>query len=129
VDPNRPTISSATFGTNPQLNVNLITSGANSVVMEWPDFAPPIVGHAAPTTAGGWTYFGNAQPKYVWDPATNVMTSVENNLFAAPQNRTFQLIRGRKITTTNVVVAEYNMLQSGFQPVYHYDSLLYVGPR
>jgi hypothetical protein len=128
-DPNRPTISSAFFGTSPQLYVDLITSGANSNVMEWPDFAPPIKGHAAPLTAGGWTSFGNAQPKYVWNPTTNVMTSVENNMFAAPQNRTFQLIRGKRDPVTKVIVAEYNMLQATFVPVYHYDSLKYSGPR
>jgi hypothetical protein len=128
IDPNRPTISSAIFGTSPQLNVDLITSGANSVVMEWTNFAPPIQGHAAPLVAGGWTSFGNAQPKYIWD-ANNVLTAVENNMFAAPQNRTFQLIRGKRNMTTKIVVAEYNMLQATFLPVYHYDSLLYVGPR
>jgi hypothetical protein len=129
-DPNRPTISSAPFGTSPQLYVDLITSGANSNNMEWPQFAPPIPGHVAPqTTSTAFTYFGNAQPKFVWDATTNNLTAVDNNLFGPPQNRTYQLIRGNRNPTTKIIVAEYNMIQAGFSPVKHYDSLQYFGPR
>jgi hypothetical protein len=136
VDPNRTaSISSAFFGTNPELLVDLITASATANDMAWPNFAAPNLLHIAPALPSGWTSYGNMTPRYIFDPATNRITGLENSSpVLAPQNRTLTLDAAYNTTSNRMfsdrtIVVRYFMNQSGFTPVAIFDSLTYVGPR
>lgn len=136
VDSNRlASISTAFFGSSPQLYVALVSTGSNSNDMSWPNFAPPNLLHIAPALPTGWTSYGNAIPRYVWNPATDRVTGIENSSpVLAPQNRSFTVNAAYNATSNRrfpdgTVVVRYFMNQTGFKPVEIFDSLTYVGPR
>jgi hypothetical protein len=136
-DPNRPQISNALIGVSPlpPFAVNCVTVRGNAVQMHWINFAPAVIGHVAPLTAGGWTQYANAIPTFNFDVNSNLFTSVSNEApVLAPQNRSFALNTSWSATSNRrfpnkTIVVRYQMLQAGFSPVNIFDSLVYLGPR
>jgi hypothetical protein len=117
-----------------QINVEMHTTGPNSVKMYSPDFG----GYYHPWVTGNppaFTAFSGQEPNYTIDPATNVVT-VQNT---APGAVTFYTMAAgyiiRYVPATKTIYAKfgYNYAAGGvFDPAatrQFTDTLIYLGPR
>ncbi|MBS1599537.1 MAG: DUF1735 domain-containing protein [Bacteroidetes bacterium] len=85
------------------------------------------------TPGGGITVFGATEPRFVFDPATNLVTSVYNNAPDDGRGRAFQLnpaiTDSRYDPATKTIYVAYIMKQNGRPNQFLYDTLVYVGSR
>lgn len=126
----RPTVNTSTTWEWPW-EVALITTGTSSVKMYdiggYDLFARPIQ-----TNPPGWSRFGQVEPSFVFDPATDKVTSVTNDI---PSSLGRALEQDATVTTSKFdpsnrnVYVTYIMTQPGFGPLQISDTLTFERER
>jgi hypothetical protein len=117
-------------------SIGMITSGANSVAMfDYVAFNEEI--EVAFTSTGDLTGFGATAPQFTFDPNTNLMTSVNNQIPDDGRGRTFfinpAITDSRFVPGTGgnpySIYAAYVGTQNGRPNIFYYDTLWKTGDR
>lgn len=113
-------------------SIGLITSGPSSVKTF--DYAAGAGFLQVAFSAGnaGTLAFGNTSPKFTFDPSSNLLIDVSNDVVVDGRNRQFHVnpaVTSRFDPSTKTIYAAYIMTQNGRPPQYIYDTLTYIGPR
>lgn len=114
----------------PDETIYMITTSGNSVNM-YSDLHGSYI-HVAITTANGLTGFGQTNPRFVFDPGTDMMTDAYNDM-TTTNGRTFNMnpavTDNRWDPATGDIYAAIVLKQPGRPDLMIYDTLRYVGPR
>lgn len=113
----RPTVNTTTQWTWPG-DVHLVTTSGTSVNL-YDDYGFKTYIHPIQTSTGGLSGFGETNPRFTLDLATNKVTKVENSTIAG-NGRTFVIdpTGTNQYTPSNkTLTATYFMNQPGFQPL------------
>ncbi|HET7118196.1 MAG TPA: hypothetical protein VFI29_16990, partial [Hanamia sp.] len=114
-------------------SIGMVTAGANSVKLF--DYAGGSgfaqIGFA--TGNAGVVGFGNASPKFTFDPTTNLLTDVTNDVVVDSRNRQVHVnptvMDSRFDPATKHIYLAYTMTQNGRPTQFIYDTLSYIGVR
>ncbi|MDQ2721373.1 MAG: DUF1735 domain-containing protein [Bacteroidota bacterium] len=114
-------------------SIGMVTSGANSVkLLDYVAFGT-FIQIAFTTGNAGKTGFGNTAPKFTFDPTSNMLTDVSNDVVPDARNRAFHLnpaiTDSRYDPTSQTIYAAYIMTQNGRPDQQIYDTLSYLGVR
>ena len=111
--------------------MGLLTAGISSVDLF--DYYRSDYLQPAFTAGGGATAFGATSPRFTFDPATNLLTSVVNTTPNDGRGRAFLLnpnvTDSRFDPATKTIYAAYIMKQNGRPDQKIYDTLSYIMPR
>ncbi|MEO8853540.1 MAG: DUF1735 domain-containing protein [Ginsengibacter sp.] len=114
-------------------SIGMATAGANSVKLF--DYAEGF-GFAQIAFAlgnNGLAGFGNASPKFTFDPTSNLLTDVTNDVVVDSRNRQFHINPAvndsRFDPASHNMYLAYTMTQNGRPTQYIYDTLTYIGVR
>lgn len=126
----RPTLQTGVFSEwgGP---VHLVTSSGRSVNL-FDDWGFGINIQPVFTAAGGYTAFGQTNPKFTFDLATDKIVSVTNDAPTGSLNRRFEIDPDGPNYYDPVekkIYASFIMTQTGFGPVKIKDVFTYVGSR
>ena len=114
-------------------SISMITSGSNSIKL-FDDYAFGAYIQVAFTTGNAAvTGFGATQPKFLFDVATNKITSVVNDAVPDSRNRAFRINTAindnRYDAATKTIYAAYIMSQNGRPDQFIYDTLTFKFAR
>lgn len=118
--------------TDEGFSIGMITDGANSVRMF--DFwgADDFAQVAFTTDNAGATTFGATAPRFIFDPATDQLTNVVNDIPDDGRGRVFAMnpaeTDSRYDPATKTIYAAYILKQNGRPDLLIYDTLTFVSP-
>ncbi|MFD2161690.1 DUF1735 domain-containing protein [Paradesertivirga mongoliensis] len=126
----RPTVQTGVWGEWGG-EVHLVTTSGSSVNLfdDWGfgQFIQPII-----TSTGGYSGFGQTNPRFTIDPATNKIISITNDAPVGTLNRRFEIDpEGPNYydPAEKKIYASFIMTQTGFAPAKIKDVFTFVGPR
>jgi len=103
-------------------NVNMITTGPNSVNMYW-----PALGGLAHPLNGGTTYYGSFTANFIFNLSTNVMTGWDWTPYATTLPTTVG--PGSRYDPTDKIIYFYGWYNNNPGARAFFDTLRYLGPR
>lgn len=114
-------------------SIGMETSGANSVKLFDYGGGSGFAQIGCATGNTGTVGFGNTSPEFAFDPTSNLLIDVTNDVTVDSRNRQFHLntavADSRFDPATKSMYIAYTMTQNGRPTQYIYDTLTYIGVR
>lgn len=114
-------------------SIGMVTKGKSSVRMYDYWGFEDFIQVAFTSGNTGATGFGATAPRFIFDPATDLLVDVVNDIPDDGRGRAFEInpaiTDSRYDPTTKKIYAAYIMKQNGRPNQYFYDTLTYISPR